>query len=102
MKIVMSHENGLKKTVKIGFSWTTFLFGFLVPLIRGDLRWAGILFILQLCAGMPTLGIGAWIVCFIFAYKYNKIYISGLIEQGYQATTEENQTLVMKYLEGGK
>lgn len=35
MKIKMKHPTGVIKEVKVGFSWTTFLFGGIPSIIRG-------------------------------------------------------------------
>ena len=72
--VLLTHESGLKKEVKCGFSWTVFFFGFLVPLIRGDLKWAGIMFVLALVIGIPTAGIGAGVVGLVFCFKYQALY----------------------------
>ncbi len=39
------------------FSWTTFFFGFIVPLVRGDLKWALIMVAISIAIGIPTLGL---------------------------------------------
>ena len=45
MDILLKNENfGITKVGKVGFSWTTFFFGFFVPLTRGDMKWAAIMF----------------------------------------------------------
>ena len=44
MEFVVLEKNGLRKEVKVGFSWTVFFFGLFVPLFRGDLKWAAIMF----------------------------------------------------------
>ena len=66
-----------------GFSWTTFFFGLIVPLVRGDLKWAAILFVLCLVIGIPTFGIGGLIVNTVFAFFYNKIFIRNLMTRGF-------------------
>ncbi|MGN7300392.1 DUF2628 domain-containing protein [Ferdinandcohnia sp. SAFN-114] len=91
MKITLKNQGGLTKTPKLGFSWTTFFFGFIPALIRGDLKWAIIMFILAAVAGTFTLGFGAWIPGIIFSFVYNKIYIKDLIEKGYQPANEETR-----------
>lgn len=87
------------KQVKKGFSWTFFFFGLFVPLIRGDLKWAVIMFLLQSVIGFFTLGIGAFVVSLIFAFIYNKIYIKGLLEKGYRPT-EEFEEEIANYVNG--
>lgn len=74
------------------FSWTFFFFGLFVPLIRGDLRWAIIMFLLQLLSGIFTLGIGFYVVSLIFSFIYNIIYIKGL-EKGYHPTEYFNEAV---------
>ena len=87
------------KEVKKGFSWTFFFFGLFVPLIRGDLKWAAIMFVLQAIAGALTFGIGSFVVSQIFAFVYNKIYIRGLMEKGYRPI-EEFEEVVENYVNG--
>lgn len=75
MKAQMKNQYGAVKTVKVGFSWTMLFFGFLVPLFRGDFKWA----ILSIVISALTCGI-CWL---IFPFIYNKIYIKKLIEEGW-------------------
>lgn len=82
--ITLKHKDtGALKNCPTGFSWTTFFFGMFVPLIRGDLKWAIILFLLAVGIGLFTLGIGSIIVGIVFAFKYNKLFVRHLMEQGY-------------------
>ncbi|MCD5324248.1 MULTISPECIES: DUF2628 domain-containing protein [Pontibacillus] len=87
---MLKNEAGVVKEVKVGFSWTTFFFGFIPALIRGDLKWAVIMFVLAAVAGAFTFGLGAWIPGIIFSFVYNKIFIKELLEKGYRAATEED------------
>lgn len=75
MKVALE-KDGVIKVCKSGFSWTTLFFGFLVPLLRGDTKWALIMFILGIC----TCGL-SWIV---MPFIYNKKYIKGLQEKGFK------------------
>ncbi len=77
---------GEKKKARVGFSWTTFFFGFWVPLIRGDWKWAVILFLLGLL-GFVTFGISSLILAIVFGIKYNELHLSGLREKGYVETS---------------
>lgn len=89
MKITLKNPAGLTKSVKVGFSWTTFFFGFLPALFRGDLKWAIIMFIIEAVLGSFTLGIGSFITGLVFSFVYNKIYIKEMIEKGYAPANEE-------------
>lgn len=73
----ISVSNGVEvKKVPLGFSWTTFFFGGIPALIRGD--WIpGIIIML---ASMFTWGIAGVIAAFI----YNKMYAKSLFEKGYK------------------
>jgi hypothetical protein len=51
MKAKFRNNAGVTKEVKVGFSWTTFFFGFFPALIRGDLKWAAIMFITAFAVG---------------------------------------------------
>ncbi|MFD1706102.1 DUF2628 domain-containing protein [Siminovitchia sediminis] len=94
MRIMLQNDAGLSKEVKVGFSWTTFFFGFFPALFRGDLKWAAIMLIAELAIGSFTLGLGSWAVAIIFAFIYNKIYIKELIEKGYKPANEEAKAVL--------
>nr|WP_157336552.1 DUF2628 domain-containing protein [Paenibacillus lutrae] len=91
------------KEVKVGFSWTTFFFGFFPALFRGDLKWAAIMFLISLILGAFTIGFGAAVSGIVFSFVYNKIYIKELIEKGYRPANEEaraileNKAIVSRY-----
>ncbi|MFS0781188.1 DUF2628 domain-containing protein [Bacillus sp. 1P06AnD] len=91
MKARLSNEAGVTKNVKIGFSWTTFFFGFFPALFRGDLKWAAIMFITAAVVGTFTIGFGAWIPGIIFSFVYNKINIKELLEKGYRPADERTR-----------
>ncbi len=84
VKITMKHDSGVTKEVKLGFSWTTLFFGGLVPLIRGDIKWFAIIFVIGIAVGAPTFGIGTLVADIIFSFVYNKIYIKELLVKGYK------------------
>lgn len=64
------------KTVPTGFAWTVLLFGFFVPLFRGDLKWAAIMF----CAALISGGLAN----IAFAFAYNSLYRDELFQQGFR------------------
>ena len=70
------NKSGIVKEAPVGFSWTTFFFGFFPALIRGDWLWAVIIF----AATFVTFGLAG----FVFAFIYNRLYIQGLLKQGFE------------------
>jgi hypothetical protein len=78
-------STGHVKEVPTGFSWTTLLFGFFVPLFRGDILWAVIMLIAAAC----TFGVSA----LIFPFFYNKVYSDQLFKQGYSPVTKTHYDL---------
>ncbi|ASS67783.1 MULTISPECIES: hypothetical protein [unclassified Paenibacillus] len=92
MRIRLKNAAGGVKEAKVGFSWTTFFFGFFPALFRGDLKWAVIMFVASAAVGIFTLGFGAWVPGIIFSFIYNKMYIKELLEKGYQPADQHSQT----------
>ena len=70
-----------------GFSWTMLLFGFFVPLFRGDLVTSLLLFVLQTLFALffrSLWGFGFWIPSTILAFFYNRSFTTKLLEAGYE------------------
>lgn len=79
------------KQVKLGFSWTTFFFGFFPALFRMD--WLN--FLIMVGAAFLTCGL-SWIV---FPFIYNTMYIKKLLRDGYlPATKTVRDVLISKGL----
>lgn len=72
-------STGACEYVKFGFSWTTFFFGPLVPLFRGDLKYAIIILLTNFLI-FPI---------FVWACEYNTRYINSLLERGYYPESAE-------------
>lgn len=66
---------GLTRKGYFGFSWTYLIFGFFVPLFRGELGVAA----LHCLFSMLTLGLWQFLACFL----YNKQYMIRMLEKGY-------------------
>ncbi len=105
----------------VGFSWTTLFFNFWVSVIRGDARWAIVMFIFLFCYSfvvVVTIGgmfadtdidkipddeligiflivsLGSIIINIIFAFTYNKQYTTRLLESGYEPTDEYSRGML--------
>ncbi|OPG45087.1 HrgC protein [Helicobacter pylori] len=83
--ISLKKDNLIKKGL-VGFSWTTFFFGFFVPIIRGDARWA----IVMVVAALFTFGLSN----IVFAFIYNKQYTTRLLESGYEPANEYSRGIL--------
>ncbi|OPG52165.1 HrgC protein [Helicobacter pylori] len=121
--INLKKDNLIKKGF-VGFSWTTLFFNFWVPIIRGDVKWAIVMFISLFCYffvvgtiidGMfPDIDkipidkipddevIEIFLLVFlsyifniiIFAFIYNKQYTTRLLESGYEPTDEYSRGIL--------
>ncbi|MGL2389803.1 HrgC protein [Helicobacter pylori] len=115
-------KGNLIKKGFVGFSWTTLFFNFWVPVIRGDARWAIVMFIFLFCYSfvvVVTIGgmfadtsdidkipdneligiflivsLGSIIIDIIFAFTYNKQYTTRLLESGYEPTDEYSRSIL--------
>lgn len=89
MKVLLKNNVGMVKECKVGFSWTTMFFGLFVPLLRGDIKNA----LIMAALSFLTFGL-SWLV---FPFVYNKMYIKGLLMQGFSGLSEhDNNILVQK------
>ena len=85
-KMIVLEKNGIQKKSFVGFSWTTFFFGFFVPLIRGDIKW----FLIMLILSFLSFGLAQFILCFL----YNKFYTVNLLEKGYSPADEFSRSIL--------
>ncbi|MBM7643742.1 DUF2628 domain-containing protein [Streptococcus loxodontisalivarius] len=101
MKVNLKNpETNQTKSVKVGFSWTTFFFGFFVPLFRADWKWFGIMLGTSLLVGIIFTVLnasgGSWAVSVGFAFIYNNEYIKDLIKKGWKPVSEEDSSIITK------
>jgi len=82
-----NEHTGQFKEAPVGFSWTTFFFGFFPALLRGD--WKN--FLIMLFLSVPTFGI----VLIVYWFKYNKIYINDLIGNGFKVVMSKEEAEFM-------
>ena len=76
--LILEDKNKITKEAPVGFSWTTLVFSFLVPLTRNDWKYALIMLVAVPC----TLGISVFV---IFPLIYNRIYIQSLVKNGFKS-----------------
>lgn len=82
MTITFENPNtGAIKEAPIGFSWTTFFFGFFPALLRGHISMAIVMFVLAFL----TFGLSG----IVFAFIYNKMYVKHLMGEGYKASASD-------------
>jgi hypothetical protein len=90
MQIFLENPNtGQHKEAKIGFSWTTFFFGFIPALTRGDWKWGAIQFLVACC----TLGLSG----LVFMFIYNKLYIKDLLNDGFKPSDEHSRQALQSH-----
>ncbi|MBP9492738.1 MAG: HrgC protein [Sulfurospirillum sp.] len=87
-KVVLQHPS-LKKTKVVPFlySWTGLIFGAFVPLLRNDIKWFFIYFIVFIL----TSGLGNIVLSFF----YNKSSLTALIEKGYVPVDDNSKQLLV-------
>lgn len=69
-------QTGAQKEAPVGVSWTVACFGFIPPLLRGDIKWGLIILAFWLfSAGLTNI---------IFMFLYNKLFIQELLAQGFK------------------
>lgn len=88
-KIPMKNpQTGVMKTGLYGFSWTTFFFGGLPAVFRGDI----IIGVCVMLASICTFGVAG----LVWAFIYNKRYTVKLVEQGYVFVGSEGENELAK------
>lgn len=68
-------QSGVVKSGFYGFSWTTLFFSGFPAIFRGDLLTGVIVLVLSASS--------FWIVAVVWAFLYNRVYTTRLLEQGY-------------------
>ncbi len=86
-KINIKHNSsGIQKNCFVGYSWTYFLFGFFVPIFRGEMFIA----LLHLIFSLATVGVFQLIMPFL----YNKQHSTRLLNNSWSLNdSEENNAI---------
>jgi len=83
MNVTLKHPaTGLVVSKPSGFSWTTFFFGGLPALFRGDVKH----FLIQFFLILPTFGLSG----IFYAFKYNKFWAQDMLLKGYVPADEQS------------
>ncbi|HBF74396.1 MAG TPA: hypothetical protein DDW71_03960 [Lactobacillus sp.] len=107
---VVKEGNGDIRIGKVGFSYTTFLFSFLVPIFRGD--WYNFLCMIGVNLGI-VLGLYSihfssmqifstvtsvlqFVLSFVWGYLYNLMYFRHLFNRGFKPATQRSKDLLTK------
>lgn len=89
-------KDNIKQDGFVGFSWTTFFFGFWVPIFRKDFKTALILFVLTIAVGFFTFGAGILILDIILGFFYNKYFTENLVKAGFRPVDDYSKELLIK------
>ena len=89
-KIRVKHnESGIQKNCFVGYSWTYFVFGFFVPIFRGEIS----IGIFHLIFSVVTFGIFQLIMPFL----YNKQYSIRLLNNSWNLDDSEENNAIARY-----
>ena len=97
MEIVMKGPTGVTKKVKLGHSYTTMLFGFWPAALRGDFKWASIMFVTYMLIISLYFPMAA-VSNIMWGLYYNKFYVEDLIKKGYKPVTDDGEVALNHYL----
>ena len=74
--VLLKHkDSGIRKTARLGWSWTYYYFGFLVPIFRGEITIA----VLHLVITIFTFGLFQ----IVWSFLYNKQHMTRLLTSGW-------------------
>lgn len=83
-KITMYHSSGLIcKDAYDGWSWTSFFFGGIPALFRGDFLGFFVYFAIAVLGSVTTAGVANLFLWFLWAAFYNGWHQKRMIENGY-------------------
>jgi hypothetical protein len=89
-KVLVKHEqSGLQKNGYVGYSLTYYFFGWLVPIIRGEIG----IGVLHLVLTVVSLGALQFLV---MPFLYNKQYMTRLLTNGWQLNGDDESNAYAK------
>jgi hypothetical protein len=87
MLINLRNSTGTFKQARIGFSWTTLFFSFLVPVYRRDWKVSFYMFLFVIL----TLGF----INILCAFTYNNKHLKNLLSNGYMPADAHSKMLLV-------
>jgi hypothetical protein len=89
---IIHTDSGLVKTGYIGYSWTYLVFGWFVPVMRGEIGIGALHFLLT----MVSLGLSQ----LIFPFLYNRQYMGRMLTSGWRLdSTDANSAQAKRVLD---
>ncbi len=93
---VMHPEHGISQTAYVGFSWTSFFFGGIPAMTRGDVGIGLGVLVGTIFLGAVSFGLLAIVINLVWAFVYNKMYTTKLLEKGYVIDETDGSAQVAK------
>lgn len=90
-------NNGERKQIPLGFSWTGLIFQCVLPMFRKDPNWLKYVLvgIVADCISGFTFGLSGIAYSIVLGLKYNQMYAKTLIGNGWKPATEtDRQALI--------
>ena len=84
--IIQNPQTKATEKVSVGFSLTFFVFGFWVPLLRGDIGWAfATLFAFVVALILGPFACAVYLIYHVYmSINYNKIYLDEKLLSGWE------------------
>ncbi len=89
-------EHGISKTAFVGFSWTSFFFNGIPAMTRGDVGIGLGVIVGTIFLGALSFGLLVIVINLIWAFVYNKMYTTKLLEKGYQIDETDDRAQAVK------
>lgn len=90
---MQQQSSGLRTKAYLGWSWTSFFFGGIPALFRGDFLGFFVWFGVALALSILTAGIGNVVLWIVWSVVYNKWHARRLLSKGYIVTAAAGMTV---------
>lgn len=86
-------NNGERKQIPLGFSWTGLIFQWIVPIFRKDPNWLKYVIVGIIVMGIAgfTFGLSGIAYGIVLGLKYNQMYAKTLLDNGWRPATESDK-----------